>query len=161
MKKGLIFFTLVILTTTGTMAQISVGGFMGYGSDVGQAGIGGIAEFSLNDKWALSPSLLFYFPESSQNFRFSRMELNVNANYYFHNEGAVNIYGLSGMNYMRYRVREKFGSERYYTSGEVGLNIGMGASFDVGKKLKPFTEIKFVIGAADQLALFFGLKYSL
>lgn len=162
MKKVKMFFVLTVAVLThSASAQTSVGGFLGYGSGIGQAGIGINAEFNLDDKWSISPGLLFYFPESNPNFRFSWMELNFNAHYYFYNEGVVGVYGLGGMNFARSHVREKFGSERYYTNGEVGLNMGIGSSFDVGKKFKPFAEMKFVLGTADQLALFFGLKYSL
>lgn len=162
MKKGLMLFTLFgLVTLNATYAQTSVGGFLGYGSDVGQAGIGAIAEFKFDENWAISPGMLVYFPEYSSNNRFNWFELNVNANYYFFNQGAVNLYGLGGLNFLQFKRKERFGDERTFQHGEAGLNLGIGANFDVGKKFKPFAELKFVIGEADQLALFFGLKYSL
>ena len=44
---------------------------------------------------------------------------------------------------------------------EVGLNLGAGANFNIGKNWEPFVEAKFVLGDADQLGLFFGGKFKL
>jgi len=163
MKKGLMFFTLIgaLALSNGVWAQTKVGGFFGYGSDVDQWGIGGIAEFGLNDKWAISPSLLFYFAESNSNYKYSWYEFNVNANYYFFKEGVANLYGIGGLNYIVSKSKEKFGDENSTSNGELGLNLGMGSNFDIGKKILPFVEMKFVLGEADQLGIFFGVKYSL
>ena len=134
---------------------------MGYGSDVSQVGLGGIGEFYINEKWSVSPSMLFYLSESSSTLKYNWMEFNANANYYFLSEGIANLYGLGGINYMHSSVKQKSGNEVRYSNGDVGINIGVGANFDVGKNFEPFAEMKFVFGDADQLALFFGLKFSL
>jgi hypothetical protein len=39
--------------------------------------------------------------------------------------------------------------------------VGAGANFNIGKNWEPFTELKFVLGDADQLGLFFGAKFKL
>jgi outer membrane immunogenic protein len=161
MKKGLmlLIFCAGLLSAPVVFAQVKGGPFVGYGSDVDQMGLGGIAEFTINDHWGISPSLLFYFPETNSNYRFSWYEFNLNVNYYFFHEGPVHLYGIGGMNYLRSRRKEQFGNERTFASGEVGMNVGIGSNFDIGKKFMPFAELKFVLGEPDQIALFFGLKF--
>lgn len=142
-------------------AQHKAGFFLGYGSDVAQPGLGGMVEFSVADRWGLSPSLLIYFPESNSTYTFSWYEFNLNANYYFYKESALGLYGLGGLNYLRYTRRERFGGERHFTRGDIGFNLGAGANFNIGKKFMPFTEMKFVLGEPEQVAFFFGLKFML
>jgi outer membrane immunogenic protein len=163
MKNVLLMFVLIVglCTIRTTQAQTRVGGFLGYGWEVNQPGIGGIAEVGIADRWSLSPSMLFYFPESNRFYTFSWFEFNLNMNYYFHAQGSVNVYGLGGLNYLNYKRRERFGDGRVVTAGETGVNLGLGLNFNAGKKLMPFTEMKFVLGEAEQMALFFGLKVKL
>ena len=161
MKKEIMWMVFLFgcLTTQIVQAQVKGGPFIGYGSDVDQMGLGGIAEFTINDHWSISPSLLFYFPESNSNYKFSWYEFNLNVNYYFFHEGPVHLYGIGGMNYLRSRRKEQFGDGRTFASGEVGMNLGIGSNFEVGKKFMPFMELKFVLGEPDQIAIFFGLKF--
>lgn len=140
-------------------AQVSGGPFIGYGSDVDQIGLGGLAEFTINDHWGISTSLLFYFPETNANYRFSWYEFNVNVNYYFFHEGPVHLYGIGGMNYLHSRRMEQFGDERVFASGEAGMNVGLGSNFDIGKSFRPFAELKFVLGEPEQIAFFIGIKF--
>lgn len=153
-------FILVFAAAVSSFGQAKVGGFLGYGSDVEQLGIGGIADFSLNDKWSVSPSLLFYFPEKNGNIKVSYYEFNINGNYHFYNSGSADVYALGGLNYFHAKVKNT-STDQSVSGDEVGLNIGIGSNFDIGKNWQPFGEAKFVIGDADQLALFFGVKFKL
>lgn len=163
MKKVVLFLIVVLITlsTVDSMAQAKVGGFIGFGSDVDQVGVGGIGEYGITNQWSVSSSILFYLTESNSNFTRRWMEFNINANYYFYQEGIANLYGLGGINYLRSSYREKFGDERTFSSGDVGINLGIGSNFDVGKNFEPFAEVKFVLGETDQVALFFGMKFKI
>jgi outer membrane immunogenic protein len=162
MKKQFFAMALVafVLSAGSAVAQTKVGAFLGYGTEVEQLGIGGIAEFALNDRWAISPSLLFYFPEKNGNVKASFFEFNANANYYFLSQNSVNLYGLGGINYFRVKVKNT-DTDDSVTGDEVGVNLGIGANFNTSSNIIPFGEIKFVLGDADQLALFFGVKFKL
>ncbi|MDL5048770.1 outer membrane beta-barrel protein [Oscillatoria amoena NRMC-F 0135] len=128
-----------------------IGVFLGYGTEVEELGLGINGEFAINDKVAIAPSFIYWFPEDP----ISWWEFNANAMYYFTKSGSADFYGLAGINLFRLKA-EGFDGE-----SEVGLNIGVGANFNIGKNWEPFTELKFVLGDADQLGLFFGAKFKL
>jgi outer membrane immunogenic protein len=153
MKKQLFLIALVgFLFAAGTAsAQTKVGGFLGYGSELEKLGLGINGEFGLTDKIAISPSFMFWLVENANVW-----ELNVNANYYFTKAGSVDLYGIGGINLFNAKV-DGAGDG----NSEVGINLGIGFNFNVGKSWQPFSEAKFVLGDADQLALLFGVKFQL
>jgi outer membrane immunogenic protein len=128
-----------------------IGVMLGYGTEVEELGIGINGEFNINDKVSISPSFVYWFPEDP----ISWWEFNANVNYYFTKAGSADFYGLAGINLFGYNIEDGDGQS------EVGLNLGAGANFDIGKSWEPFTELKFVIGDADQLGLFFGVKFKI
>jgi outer membrane immunogenic protein len=136
-----------------------VGFFLAAASgDIDEVGIGGIAEFKLAPKWSLSPQLIFYFPENRGGADVSFFELNVNANYYFYNHDVFEFYGLAGLNYLRWKV--DYGTVEN-SDGEIGLNLGGGINFEVGKSFVPFSEVRLTIGEFDQFVISAGLKFNL
>ena len=127
-----------------------IGVMLGYGTEVEELGLGINGEFSINEKVSISPSFVYWFPEDP----ISWWEFNANVNYYFTKAGSADFYGLAGINLFGYKYDGDGQSE-------VGLNLGAGANFNIGKNWEPFTELKFVIGDADQLGLFFGAKFKI
>jgi outer membrane immunogenic protein len=143
-------------------ANNRVGFFLATGSgDIDQVGIGGIAEFAIHDRITLSPNILLYFPESNAFYKWSFWEINFNGNYYFYNKDIFEFYGLAGLNYTRVKVKEKFGNENSRSDGEVGLNLGGGINFQIGKTFVPFSEVRLTIGEFDQFVISAGLKFNL
>ena len=154
MKKivAVIAFFICTLAAADLSAQ-KIGVFLGYGTEVEELGIGVNGEFGINDKVSITPSFIYWFPEDP----ISWWELNANVNYYFSTAGTANFYGLAGLNLFGYN----YDIEGVDGGTEVGLNIGAGANFDIGKNWEPFAELKFVLGDADQLGLFFGGKFKI
>jgi len=138
-----------------------VGFFLGAaGGDIDQVGIGGVAEFKVAPKVTISPQLFFYFPEDKGGADLKFFELNVNANYYFYNHDIFEFYGLGGLNYTRVKV--DFDNNRNdYTDGEMGLNLGAGINFEIGKNFIPFSALRLTIGEFDQAVIRAGLKFNL
>jgi len=154
MKKSLAilaFLTCMIAYQDSTAQKI--GFFLGYGTEVEELGIGLNGEFGVSERVSIQPSFVYWFPEEP----FTWWEFNANVNYYFTTEGTADFYGLAGINLFKYNVD----IDGVDGESEVGLNLGAGANFDIGKSWAPFTEVKFVIGDADQLGLFFGVKINL
>lgn len=137
------------LFAAGTASAQKVGVFLGYGTEVEELGIGVNGEFNINSKVSIAPSFIYWFPEDP----ISWWEFNANGHYYFATSGSADFYGLAGINLFSAKI------EGGDSESEVGLNLGAGANFNIGKNWEPFTELKFVLGDADQLGLFFGAKF--
>jgi outer membrane protein X len=152
MKKlvALVAFIVCMIAATDSSAQ-KIGVFLGYGTEVEELGIGVNGEFNINSKVSISPSFIYWFPEDP----ISWWEFNGNVNYYFATGGSADFYGLAGLNLFGYNIDGGDGES------EVGLNLGAGANFNIGKNWEPFIEAKFVIGDVDQLGLFFGGKFKI
>lgn len=150
-KLGVVLAFMVCMMAAVDSSAQKIGVMLGYGTEVEELGIGVNGEFNINDKVSISPSFVYWFPKDP----LSWWEFNANANYYFTTAGSADFYGLAGINLFGFNVEGGDGES------EVGLNLGAGVNFNIGKNWEPFTELKFVIGDADQLGLFFGAKFKL
>lgn len=159
----------MLLANTSSYAQQStknrLGFFLGLASgDIDQVGIGGIGEFKVSKKVTISPQLLFYFPEDRGNWRYNFMEINFNANYYFYNKDIFEFYGLGGLNFTRVHWEwDNAGpnDDDGDSDLEVGLNLGGGINFEIGKNVVPFSELRVTVGEFDQFVISGGLKFNL
>jgi len=159
MKKVILLATfcmVVLLASNETFAQQNRAGvIIGIASgDFDEIGFGGVAEFKVIEKGTISPQLLFYFPGDDM----SLFEINGNFNYYFYNEGVLEFYGLAGLNLTRWHI--DYGDSEASDS-ELGLNLGAGLNFDLGKNVVPFTELRLTLGEFDQVVIGLGLKFNL
>jgi outer membrane protein X len=166
MKKVLLvalIFTFGMFASNETFAQESaknrVGFFLAFASgDIDEVGIAGIGEFKVAEKVSISPQLIFYFPEDRGVYDVSFLEVNVNANYYFYNQDIFEFYGLGGLNFTRVKVDWDGGDD---SDTEVGLNLGAGINFELGKNVVPFSELRVTVGEFDQFVISAGLKFNL
>jgi outer membrane protein X len=142
-------------------AKNRVGFFLAAASgDIDEIGIAGVGEFKVHEKVAISPQLIFYFPEDRGGVDVSFLEVNVNANYYFYNQDIFEFYGLGGLNYSRVKINyDNNGND--YSDGEMGLNLGAGINFELGKNIVPFSELRVTVGDFDQFVISGGLKFNL
>lgn len=161
MKRILTTVVLTLVVVVGSHAQYRLGAGLAYGSDVEEFGIGANGEFFLNKKVAVSPSVIVYFLENSPNEDRSFWELNTNINYYFANEGALEVYALGGVNLGTAKNDRRGIDNDDDATTELGLNLGIGTNFDINSSVKPFAQLKFVVGDFDQAVLFFGLRFAL
>jgi outer membrane protein X len=150
-KLGVVLAFMVCMMAAVDSSAQKIGVMLGYGTEVEDLGLGINGEFNINDRVSISPSFIYWFVENA-----SVWEFNANVNYYFTKAGTADFYGLAGINLFGVKVE---GAED--GNSEVGLNLGAGANFDIGKSWEPFTELKFVIGDFDQLGIFFGVKFKL
>ena len=160
MKKVILLAAIVlamILVSNDSQAQTNRFGFMvGFANgDFDETGIGALGEFKVMEKGAISPQLIFYFPGNDVTL----FELNGNFDYYFYDQDVIEFYGLAGLNFTRVSWDDDNGNDG--SESELGLNIGAGINFDLGKKVAPFAEMRFTIGEYDQFVLGLGLKIGL
>ena len=149
---------MVLALATPVYSQINtrVGPMVSFtGGDLDETGLGVVAEFGVAQKVSIAPQLIFYFPGNDV----SLFELNLNGNYYFFNQDVFELYGMGGLNFTRVGY-EDFNGENQSDS-EIGLNLGIGTNFQLGKKFVPFAEFRFTIGEYDQAALALGVKFNL
>ncbi len=165
MKRVLLLLVFVVGLISFSNAQTMVGGGLAYGTEVDDPGIFVDGEFFLKNELALSPDFIFYFWDDPVGLSRSFWELNFNLNYYFIEDGPAEVYGIGGLNLSTARVKYDSGvpviGGETDTNSELGINLGVGANFDINASVTPFGEFKFTIGDFDQAVLMFGLKFPL
>jgi outer membrane protein X len=160
-----------------SFAQVKVYPGVVFGSEIERPGIVLGGEFFVSEKVSIAPDFIYYFiDKESQVFSSSKIEvktklweLNGNMHYYFVNKSNISFYGLGGLNYSHAGVTYKetdtdtgqTETEFDMSDGEVGINLGVGANFPVGRNFTPFTEIKYVAASTDQLVIGAGLKFDI
>lgn len=147
---GMLFFS-----NSNALAQsdFKAGGGLAFGSEAEAIGIqvGGV--YNINEQFNAAADFIIFFPDN-----IDWWELNVNGHYSFVAEDGMNVYGLAGLNYST--VSFNFGQFGSASNSEIGLNIGGGAEFDVDFA-NLYTELKYVLGNNDQLAISAGLRFPL
>lgn len=162
MKKILLIVCLAFLGSYAAEAQVRVGGTVGYGTQVEALGIGVTGDYMINENIAVAANFAYYFTENSEFAKTSFWEFNGNVNYYFTSTESLEVYGIGGLNYSRSAVTfEGFGFDGSAAVGEIGLNLGIGSNFNIGKNFLPFAEMKYVVSEFDQLVIQVGVKFNL
>lgn len=145
--------------------ETRIGTFLAYGTEVENIGIGANAEFPIIENLTISPSLIYYLPKEEYGVKWSWLEVNANANYYFVKEKNLGVYALGGLNYSSMKVSYDeslgFGGNSSASDGRFGLNLGAGANFHIGGSIIPFAELKYVIIDGGQLVAGAGVKFNL
>lgn len=164
----ILFASTVIFASEESNAQTTVGGGIAYGTDIESLGIHANGQFFINDRLAITPSILYYFPkEIVEGFNYKWFEINGNASYYFITDENINVYGLAGLNvaiisFPFINVTNIFGGgDTSSSTTKVGLNIGVGADFDIGSNITPFGQLRYNISSFDQLAIEAGVRFPL
>ena len=165
MKKILLTSTLFLGLVFTIQAQTKIGIHFGYGTEIEELAIGANAEFGITDKISIAPDFTYYLTEKSDFAKVSFWELNANGHYYFLDQDAFKVFGLAGLNYAHSSVKVDhpgFGSGSTSVSdGEIGLNLGGGASYDLSDTFQLFSTLKYTAGSTDQAAIFIGARYML
>lgn len=98
-------------------------------------GMGGHAEFFINDKFSIQPEFNYYFPKGDY-YGFPITDpswtTNVDVHYYFTESGSMKAYGLGGFSLY-------WGPAVLTTAG---VNLGIGSTFGNSSVL-PFAELKY------------------
>jgi outer membrane immunogenic protein len=183
MKKSILIITLIITASLYVSAQDNnFGAGLAYGSDIKRPAIFGTYQYFVNDKLAIVPSLVFYFPKSSSytsatfdpitfapvsykaKTSYFYWELNGDVNYYF-TDSDVKFYGIGGLNLTTGHYNVKYTPETAYlqsvgsSNSELGLNLGVGADFSISGNATPFFQLKYIVGNFDQLVVMLGVRF--
>lgn len=158
----MLFFGGIFLSSAQTDTRLGV--LIAYGSEIENVGLGVNAEFPVMESLTISPSFVYYFPkENYLTVDMNWWELNANANYYFVDNENLGFYGLAGLNYSHISVDYDIpgGSSVDTSDGEFGLNLGVGANFDINSKITPFAQAKYVIIDGGQFVIAAGIRFNI
>ena len=157
----LLFFGGIFMSSAQTDTRLGV--MLAYGTEVENLGLGVNAEFPVMEDLTIAPSFVYYFPQGDYfGGDLNWWELNANANYYLVDNENLGFYGLAGLNYshISFDYDTAFGSVDS-SDGEFGLNLGVGANFNLNSNITPFAEARYVIIDGSQLVIAAGVKFDL
>jgi len=138
--------------------QIKLGAGLLYGTEVEGIGIQGNGLYEITPEIDIAASVNIFFPGESDTDPDSWWSVNGDVHYNVYSSDQLSkLYGLAGLNITTISVDTPFGSA---DEGEIGLNLGVGASFDVNFG-SIFGEIKYVISDFDQLVVGAGVRFPL
>ncbi len=153
-----------------TYSQTNIGVGLAYGNKISSIGINVNAQFFITDNIAVSPDFSYYFPNTASiiiGYKRKWYEANINGNYYPKLnlvDGKLKPYGLVGVNYsiISYPYYNFLTGNHEGKVSQLGANIGVGATFNIGKKILPFAQIKYtLIKSYNQAQILVGIKYEL
>lgn len=151
MKKILIIASICLLGgLTETFAQARIGGGFAYGTEVEEFGLNLNGEFFLKNNLAIGPEFTYFFAENDVSW----WTLDADGHFYFSGSSAASVYGLAGLNLTTFDS----GFPNADADTELGINLGIGANFDINSVVLPFAQFKFVISDYDQAVLSFGVR---
>lgn len=168
-KVGFLSVLFISFLSIGTHAQeeTRIGGFLAYGSEIENIGIGANAEFPIIENLTIAPSLIYYFPKEQYGIKMSWFEINANVNYYLLSQENLGVYGMGGLNFSSVKVTYDFddvwgfGDNSSSTDSRIGLNLGAGANLTINAGLIPFAEMKYVIIDGGQFVAAAGVRFKL
>ncbi len=167
-RIALALATVAVLTTSGSMAQLRLGGSLHYGSEVDALGLQVNGYFPLTDvlegKLSVGGDLTYFFPKTQEAFGIKSsvnyFSVNANGHYSIYESEPMSAYAVGGLNYTRVSVDVTGAGTLDRVSGsdaEMGLNLGVGGEYEVGFG-HVFGELKYVLGSTDQIVLGAGVR---
>lgn len=145
----------LLLLTTETRAQLSIGPGIAFGTDVDELGIQVRGIYSITDQWRAGADIIYYLDSIKD---FSIWEINLNAQYVFTDAAQLKAYALAGFNILLFS--DSFFGENS-TSTEAGLNLGVGGQYLFSDKVSGLAELKYTLSDLDQLVIGLGIQFHL
>lgn len=145
MKKIILTLVIVLGISQFAKAQTDIGGGVALW---GEVGVEVKANFGITEDISISPYIDYFFLEDIPGASISSMMFNVDGHYNFEvGEGFV-AYPLLGINYWNYNISfddseldDLIGGS---SGGDVGVNIGGGATYAISDSMKLYAEVKFL-----------------
>ena len=158
-KTTFALITVFMFSSSLIKAQdFSVGGGLGYGSQINTIGINFRGDVKFYKQWSITPHFNYFFNKQKGDVTEKWNAFNVDGHYFFELDQTWNVYPLFGVNFAT--VSEKV-NDITFSNSDIGINLGFGSEYIFDRRLSGFGEIKYVISDADQLVLTFGLLFQL
>ena len=153
------------LITNVKAQEIKLGGGLIIGTERPSIGLKAKGTYDLEfllENLDASADLSIFIPVSLDNTTYKRWELNVDGHYMFNEISDFKFYALGGIGIVHYNREAKIGVINSTTRGtSIGLNIGVGANYNISEGILGFGEFKYGLGVYDQAELSFGVLFDL
>jgi opacity protein-like surface antigen len=164
--KRIILILIAFFSFTTVNAQISLGGGLGYATEIDNLNFHLDGNYAFNEKWEGAATFTYYLTgEEAAGFDLSWYGFDFNAHYNFSEYTNGKIYGLAGLNIMMVSVSydDPTGmiGDISTSDTDIGLNIGVGTKYALNEKLSLFGEAKYTIAGAGFFNLGAGLLFAL
>ena len=163
----------------------AVGLNLNYGSEIKNLGIGAKFQYGITDAIRIEPSFNYYLEKDG----FGLWDISANFHYLFNVAEKINVYPLAGIGYANvksgwgFEYDEDYDYEDYYSlksrnsweddydyeedmeggstnSGEIVVNLGVGAEYQLNEKLSVGAELKYqIISNFNQIVFGVGATY--
>jgi outer membrane protein X len=148
--KPLFYLILLSLPLVG-FGQSRIGTKIAYGSEIESFAIGGKATFGLDNRFSISPEIMYFF----ENDNVSAFTLNGDLHYALNNNwSGFKPYLIGGVNYTDLDLNNGRFDDR--SDSEWGLNLGFGAAYPISSSVRFISEVKYVLSDFDQLVIGVG-----
>ncbi|MBU8893662.1 MAG: porin family protein [Bacteroidales bacterium] len=167
-KKGLKLAVFTVLLSSlfiiKTNAQpINIGGGLVLGTDRPNLGLkinGTYGMDFLLENLSGSAAFTFFVPSTTLGTTFNRWAIDVDGHYKFYEMSDFEFYAIGGLNIAYYQAKTTVLGVT--SSGtKPGLNVGAGAIYNFGEKMKAFSEFKYILSSFDQAEITFGVLFEL
>ena len=185
MKKLFMVAIILMVGVSAAMAQKdvkAVGLNLNYGSEIKNVGIGAKFQYGITDAVRIEPSFNYYLEKDG----LSMWDLNANVHYLIDVAEKTKVYPLAGIGYANFKSSwgfeydEEYDYGDYYSlksrngwdydeedmeggsvnSGEIVVNLGVGAEYQLNEKLSIGAELKYqIISNFNQLVFGIGATY--
>lgn len=168
--KKVFLATVLAVTSVAAFAQdgkLSVGLNVGYGSasDLEQLSFGVRASYDITEAIAIVPSFNYYLPKTETmegcDLKLNVWDINCDFHYNALNKENFKLYPLAGITYMHAKATvEGYGASADESNGKLGVNLGVGAQFNISPNLAIHPELKYqIIDETNQLVPSVALMY--
>ncbi len=171
MKKRrlrLFIFTIVLssLFVINSNAQpINIGGGLVIGTDRPNIGLKVQGTYGMDfllENLSGAAAFTFFIPSSTPSITYNRWAIDVDGHYKFYETSDFEFYALGGLNIASYKAKTTaFGTSVTVSGTKPGLNVGAGAIYNFGDKMKAFSEFKYILSNYDQAEITFGVLFEL
>lgn len=186
MRKLFMVAIILMVGVGAAMAQKdvkAVGLNLNYGSEISNLGLGAKFQYGITDAIRIEPSFNYYLEKDG----FGLWDVSANFHYLFNVAEKINVYPLAGIGYANvkssygfeydedyeyedYSLKSRNSWEDIYdgeemegestNSGEIVVNLGIGAEYQLNEKLSVGTELKYqIINNFNQVVFGVGATY--
>ncbi len=180
MKKLLGILAIALLFTVVTneaKAQLSIGGGLGYATDISKPGVLVKATYDIDETWSGAAHFTYYFPDKVELFggeiKTTWWSFGVDGRYKFMETDAIALRGVAGLIVTGVSVKSEYNEDDYnlyfksddlsssISSTEFGVGLGINAEFALGDAMGLFGELRYNLGGANYLAAQAGILFKL